>query len=369
MALSRRFATRRVSRSGAPRTSHGSIRSAKTTCGASRRARSRPARTTSSSRTSWKSAAVSPRRLRSTTSATRFVSSSVCVTRSRSRSARSPGGRPSARCSTSMFVRRLASGVRSSCDASATSWRCASTDRSSASRVVLNDRVRRPSSSSAPLSGSRAATSASPGDPLRPLRERPHRPQRPPGDEPPERRPRHHPARRDEQQHHAEPVEERIRLVQPARELRRHAGGHLRRQHPQVGAVHRLVGEERAARAGRDLPRPRVHLQRHPAHRRLRRGPVRPHQLRVHRRPPAAAPVRRSGRRSPRPAAPSRPGPARGGTSQRRNASGSRRRRRRRASRAPPRGPRRARRRSPGAGGGSVLAEHVADAADRLDQA
>ena len=40
--------------------------------------------------------------------------------------------------STSRFVRRLVSGVRSSCDASATSWRCAATDRSSASSVELN---------------------------------------------------------------------------------------------------------------------------------------------------------------------------------------------------------------------------------------
>ncbi len=31
-----------------------------------------------------------------------------------------------------MFVRRLVTGVRSSCEASATSWRCACTDASSA---------------------------------------------------------------------------------------------------------------------------------------------------------------------------------------------------------------------------------------------
>ena len=46
--------------------------------------------------------------------------------------------------STSMFVRRLVSGVRSSCDASATSWRCAARERSSASSIALNARASRP---------------------------------------------------------------------------------------------------------------------------------------------------------------------------------------------------------------------------------
>ena len=46
-----------------------------------------------------------------------------------------------------MFARRLAIGVRSSWLASATRWRCASTERSSASRVVLKVRASRPSSS------------------------------------------------------------------------------------------------------------------------------------------------------------------------------------------------------------------------------
>ena len=55
---------------------------------------------------------------------------------------------PFARPSTSMFVRRLVSGVRSSCDASATSWRWASRERSSAASIVLNAAPRRPISSS-----------------------------------------------------------------------------------------------------------------------------------------------------------------------------------------------------------------------------
>ena len=39
-----------------------------------------------------------------------------------------------------MFVRRLVSGVRSSCEASETSWRCARAESSSASSIVLNVR-------------------------------------------------------------------------------------------------------------------------------------------------------------------------------------------------------------------------------------
>ena len=40
----------------------------------------------------------------------------------------SAAGRRRVPARTSMFVRRLVSGVRSSCDASATSWRCECTD-------------------------------------------------------------------------------------------------------------------------------------------------------------------------------------------------------------------------------------------------
>ena len=46
-----------------------------------------------------------------------------------------------------MFVRRLVSGVRSSCDASETSWRCARAESSSAPSIVLNVAARRESSS------------------------------------------------------------------------------------------------------------------------------------------------------------------------------------------------------------------------------
>ena len=46
-----------------------------------------------------------------------------------------------------MFVRRLVSGVRSSCEASETSCRCARAESSSAPSIVLNVAARRESSS------------------------------------------------------------------------------------------------------------------------------------------------------------------------------------------------------------------------------
>ena len=51
-----------------------------------------------------------------------------------------------------MFVCRLVSGVRSSCDASATKRRCVSIDSSSAPSIVLNAVPRRASSSRPPAS-------------------------------------------------------------------------------------------------------------------------------------------------------------------------------------------------------------------------
>ena len=63
------------------------------------------------------------------------------------RLSRSSSGSRSASCSTWMFARRLAIGVRSSWLASATRWRCASAERSSASSVALKLRARRASSS------------------------------------------------------------------------------------------------------------------------------------------------------------------------------------------------------------------------------
>ena len=64
-----------------------------------------------------------------------------------------------------MFVCRLVSGVRSSCDASATKRRCVSIDSSSAASIVLNAVPSRPSSSGPPASATRSL-----GSPVRAIR-------------------------------------------------------------------------------------------------------------------------------------------------------------------------------------------------------
>ena len=81
-------------------------------------------------------------RARSTRSPTSTVSSSSWATTSASSRSRClVGACRSAWASTSMLVRRLASGVRSSCEASATSWRWESSELSSAFSIVLKLRA------------------------------------------------------------------------------------------------------------------------------------------------------------------------------------------------------------------------------------
>ena len=75
------------------------------------------------------------------------VSSSSWATRSRA-AARGRRARARRGASTSRLVRSEVSGVRSSCEASATSRRCARWESSSASSIVLNAPARRASSSS-----------------------------------------------------------------------------------------------------------------------------------------------------------------------------------------------------------------------------
>ena len=74
------------------------------------------------------------------------ISPSCSTTSDRSRR-RSHGGSVRSPARTSMFVRTLVSGVRSSWDASATSWRCARVDSSSAPSIVLKLAASRLSSS------------------------------------------------------------------------------------------------------------------------------------------------------------------------------------------------------------------------------
>ena len=108
-------------------------------------------------------------RASSTSSATSDVISSSCATTSRSRRSRSSGRQPVGRAaSTSMFVRRLVSGVRSSCEASATScrWRCCAESLERVEHRVEADAPSRPSSSSPRRPAIRCAEVARLGDVL-----------------------------------------------------------------------------------------------------------------------------------------------------------------------------------------------------------
>ena len=112
------------------------------TATASRTSRSR--RSVSAGEGSWSPRASSAR------SPTRSVSSWSWTRTSSTRTERSSSLSSSMRRITSRFVRRLVSGVRSSCDASSTSWLWARREDSSASRRRLKVRRRRPSSSGPP---------------------------------------------------------------------------------------------------------------------------------------------------------------------------------------------------------------------------
>ena len=134
-ALSSRFDDRALDRGRRRRgraTPRG--RSRTSTAGRLRRARSTASAATRSSRTS---SGPRPARCSSRASSTsspierRHLARAARRRRASSRS-RSLRRQRSSRASTSMFVRRLVSGVRSSCEASATSWRCARAESSSA---------------------------------------------------------------------------------------------------------------------------------------------------------------------------------------------------------------------------------------------
>ena len=170
----------RARRSGAPSISVGTSVASKWMPGALRRARARHSAATPSRRTSSVLAPGWSPRASSMRSPTSAVSSSLCSTTSASRRRRSSGSSSTSSSRTSMFVRRLVTGVRSSCEASATSWRWARTDSSRASReawrrssIALKLVASWPTSSSAwtrrrlvrssvsPISWATSATSAS----------------------------------------------------------------------------------------------------------------------------------------------------------------------------------------------------------------
>ena len=119
-----------------------------------------------------------------------------------------------------MFVLRLVSGVRSSCEASATSCRCARLESSSAASIVLKLVASRPSSSS-PVEvdsirceRSRVSVTASVvcGQP-------PHRRERCARDEQAERGRNRDPADRDQDQEERDPVQRAVHLRQRPRDL------------------------------------------------------------------------------------------------------------------------------------------------------
>ena len=148
-ALSSRLPTARATRAREPLTRHASALRANCVAGAWRRARCTASCTSSSRRrSSGGSTARSPGRARSTRSPTRIVRSSSWPRTEARTWARSPGSMPRARSSSSTLARIEVSGVRSSCEASATSWRWASREASSAPSIALNDAARRPGSSS-----------------------------------------------------------------------------------------------------------------------------------------------------------------------------------------------------------------------------
>ncbi len=128
----------------------------------------------------------------------------------------SPPAAVAGRISTSKFVRRLVSGVRSSWDASATSWRWAATDCSSAASIVLKLAASR-LSSSWPDTSMRLRQVVRLGDVLGGVGQPAHRPQRLAGDERPQQR-----RQRDAPDRHKQEPDPQLRR---ARRRRRSGGG------------------------------------------------------------------------------------------------------------------------------------------------
>ena len=154
-ALSSRLSTARPSRSGRPATTVESSSASNVTAGRLRWARATASPTSRSSCTSSTPDSGSSPRASSMTSVISALSSSVSARTSSSRRVRSSAGSSPPASRTSMFVRSDVTGVRSSCDASATSWRWAWTESSSARRepssvssIVLKRAAMRPTSSS-----------------------------------------------------------------------------------------------------------------------------------------------------------------------------------------------------------------------------
>ena len=112
-----------------------------------------------------------------------------------------------------MFARAAATGVLSSCEASATSCLCAVTERVRASSIVLKARASRPSSSDAARVGAFAEVAGA-GDAFGVVRQAPDGPQRRACDGEAERAGGRHGAERDEEEEEPDPREGVVDLGQ-----------------------------------------------------------------------------------------------------------------------------------------------------------
>ena len=220
------------------------------TPGRFRRVRSIASAVTRSSRTSSGSTGAWSPRASSTSSATSAVISVSCSVTSRSSCSRSPAGSASSRASTSMFVRRLVSGVRSSCEASETSCRCERAESSSAPEHRVEGRGEPRELVLAvdvdPL-GEVARLRDVLGGPRQPLHRREHGPR----DEQPEGGGEPDPDEREGDQPALDSAEGAVDLLQRARHLHRVATTEWERQHADVCALDVRVLVERVDRSRR----------------------------------------------------------------------------------------------------------------------
>ena len=150
--------------------------------------------------------------------------------RSSSRRLRCSGSSSMSPRRTSMFVCRLVSGVRSSCEASATKRRCVSSDSSSEASIVLKDAAEARELVLSAL-GNPLARLARLGDPLGRRGQAAYRSERRARDERAGRRGDGDPPERDEDEDEPQPLEGAIRLLQVL--VRDHRAG--RAEEPRLG--------------------------------------------------------------------------------------------------------------------------------------
>ena len=150
-----------------------------------------------------------------------------------------------------MFARSEAIGVRSSWLASAISWRCADSEPSSASSVVLKLGASR-ASSSRPLDLQALGQVHLAGERLRAAGEANDRRERRARHQRAQQRRDRDPRQPDDQQDQQDAVELVIDLAERSRDHHRAGGVGADRQHPQVGALDGSVAQRAPAAARRD---------------------------------------------------------------------------------------------------------------------